>query len=209
MLISNWWTRWTRFTEGVAFSVRPPKKSWKQIANLSGGEKTLSSLSLVFALHHYKPTPLYVMDEIDAALDFKNVSIVANYIKERTKNAQFIIISLRNNMFELADRLVGIYKTNHCTKTVAINPAEISMPELKARFAICPNQKKRRSTSILMDRSFAAELNAINPNETSELNASIASIEPAELPVCGARSGMTPSGLTPSSMTPNRPASNE
>ncbi len=51
----------------------------------SGGEKTLSSLALVFALHHYKPTPLYVMDEIDAALDFKNVSIVANYIKQRTK----------------------------------------------------------------------------------------------------------------------------
>lgn len=40
----------------------------------------------------FQPTPLYVMDEIDAALDFKNVSIVANYIKERTKNAQFIII---------------------------------------------------------------------------------------------------------------------
>ena len=104
------------FTEGIVFSVRPPKKSWKNIANLSGGEKTLSSLALVFALHHYKPTPLYVMDEIDAALDFKNVSIVANYIKERTKNAQFVIISLRNNMFELADRLVGIYKTADVTK---------------------------------------------------------------------------------------------
>lgn len=152
--------------------MRPPKKSWKNIANLSGGEKTLSSLSLVFALHHFKPTPLYVMDEIDAALgeggrvcvcvgqsgaaglvwrrpshmrrmgalssfrpgpawlfnphvhlspvtchlcvslcaDFKNVSIVGHYIKERTRNAQFVIISLRNNMFELADRLVGIYK---------------------------------------------------------------------------------------------------
>lgn len=110
------------FSEGIVFSVRPPKKSWKNISNLSGGEKTLSSLSLVFALHHYKPTPLYVMDEIDAALDFKNVSIVANYIKERTKNAQFIIISLRNNMFELADRLVGIYKTSNCTKSVTINP---------------------------------------------------------------------------------------
>ena len=114
------------FTEGIVFSVRPPKKSWKNISNLSGGEKTLSSLALVFALHYYKPTPLYVMDEIDAALDFKNVSIVANYIKERTKNAQFIIISLRSNMFELADRLVGIYKTYNCTKSVTINPGKIS-----------------------------------------------------------------------------------
>ena len=57
-----------------------------------------------------------------ARADFKNVSIVAHYIKERTKNAQFIIISLRNNMFELADRLVGIYKTDNATKSVAINP---------------------------------------------------------------------------------------
>ncbi|KNC78249.1 hypothetical protein SARC_09307, partial [Sphaeroforma arctica JP610] len=114
------------FSEGIVFSVRPPKKSWKNISNLSGGEKTLSSLALVFALHHFKPTPLYVMDEIDAALDFRNVSIVANYIKERTKNAQFIIISLRSNMFELADRLVGIYKTENHTKTAAINPAKFS-----------------------------------------------------------------------------------
>ncbi|KAH7138178.1 condensin subunit Cut3 [Dendryphion nanum] len=108
------------FSEGILFSVMPPKKSWKNISNLSGGEKTLSSLALVFALHHYKPTPLYVMDEIDAALDFRNVSIVASYIKERTKNAQFIVISLRNNMFELAARLVGVYKVNHMTKSVTI-----------------------------------------------------------------------------------------
>jgi structural maintenance of chromosome 4 len=127
------------FSEGILFSVMPPKKSWKNISNLSGGEKTLSSLALVFALHHYKPTPLYVMDEIDAALDFRNVSafggvlpgflwgftstneffqvsIVASYIKERTKNAQFIVISLRNNMFELAARLVGVYKVNHMVR---------------------------------------------------------------------------------------------
>jgi hypothetical protein len=49
---------------------------------------------------------------------------VGHYIKERTKNAQFVIISLRNNMFELADRLVGIYKTDNTTKTVTINPGE-------------------------------------------------------------------------------------
>ncbi|XP_043470645.1 structural maintenance of chromosomes protein 4 [Leptopilina heterotoma] len=113
------------FSEGIVFSVRPPKKSWKNISNLSGGEKTLSSLALIFALHHYKPTPFYFMDEIDAALDFKNVSIVGNYIKERTKNAQFIVISLRFNMFELANYLVGIYKTYNCTKcaTLEVNKA--------------------------------------------------------------------------------------
>lgn len=48
------------------------------------------------------------------------MSIVAGYIKERTKNAQFIVISLRNNMFELAERLVGIYKVNHMTKSVTV-----------------------------------------------------------------------------------------
>ncbi|KAK4271991.1 hypothetical protein QN277_020603 [Acacia crassicarpa] len=111
------------FSEGVVFSVRPPKKSWKNIANLLGGEKTLSSLALVFALHHYKPTSLYVMDEIDdAALDFKNVYLVGHYVKDRTKDAQFITISLRHNMFELADPLAGIYKTENCTKSITINP---------------------------------------------------------------------------------------
>lgn len=53
------------------------------MTNLSGGEKTLASLALVFALHSYKPTPLYVMDEIDAALDYRNVSIIGHYVKVR------------------------------------------------------------------------------------------------------------------------------
>ncbi|KAG6003094.1 hypothetical protein E4U21_002397 [Claviceps maximensis] len=129
------------FSEGILFSVMPPKKSWKNIGNLSGGEKTLSSLALVFALHHYKPTPLYVMDEIDAALDFRNVSIVANYIKERTKNAQFIVISLRNNMFELAARLVGVYKVNHMTKSVSIdNKDYIDRPQPQSQQ---PSQSQR------------------------------------------------------------------
>lgn len=62
--------------------MRPPKKTWKNINKLSGGEKTLSSLSLIFALHYFKPNPIYIMDEIDAALDFKNVSVVAEFIKQ-------------------------------------------------------------------------------------------------------------------------------
>jgi len=134
------------FSEGIVFSVRPAKKSWKNITNLSGGEKTLSSLALVFALHHYRPTPLYVMDEIDAALDFKNVSIVANYIKERTKNAQFIIISLRNYMFELADYLVGIYKTSNCSKSITIEPStfHIGQSTTQAHSRVTPQTQQEQ-----------------------------------------------------------------
>ena len=65
------------------------------------------------------------MDEIDAALDFRNVSIIAKYIKGRTKNAQFIVISLRNNTFELADRLVGIYKQENCSRCIICDPDTI------------------------------------------------------------------------------------
>nr|WJN25097.1 condensin complex subunit [Farysia itapuensis] len=130
------------FSEGILFSVMPPKKSWKNISNLSGGEKTLSSLALVFALHAYKPTPVYVMDEIDAALDFRNVSIVANLIRERTKGGQFIIISLRNNMFELSSRLIGVYKTANCTKSITID--NTSLFQQAAPATIPPSATKAR-----------------------------------------------------------------
>ena len=110
------------FEEGIIMSVRPPDKSWKKISKLSGGEKTLTSLSLVYALHFYKPNSFYFMDEIDAALDYKNVGIVSQFIKERAKNAQFIVISLVNNMFEKADQLVGIYKVQGVTHHVKFNP---------------------------------------------------------------------------------------
>ncbi|KAI8041998.1 hypothetical protein M5D96_003298, partial [Drosophila gunungcola] len=116
------------FNEGVNFTVRPPKKSWKYISNLSGGEKTLSSLALVFALHYYKPSPLYFMDEIDAALDFKNVSI----------NAQFIIVSLRVNMFELANYLVGIYKVSDCTSSCTVRNHP---PDLASKQATRPHSQ--------------------------------------------------------------------
>lgn len=77
------------------------------------------------------------MDEIDAALDFKNVSIVGDYIKKRTKDAQFIIISLRNNMFDLADKLVGVYKTFDQTKVI-----NLAAGKLLAKRQAANEQKK-------------------------------------------------------------------
>ena len=62
-----------------------------------------------------------MVDEIDAALDFKNVSLIANYLKEQSQECQFIIVSLRNNTFEVADRLVGVYKVDNCSKVVVLD----------------------------------------------------------------------------------------
>jgi structural maintenance of chromosome 4 len=114
------------FQYGVTFSVRPPGKSWKNLLNLSGGERTLSSLALVLAIHQFKPTPFYILDEVDAALDLRNVSIIAHYLKERATNAQFIVISLRNNMFEHANRLIGITKLSDCATALALDPTDFS-----------------------------------------------------------------------------------
>lgn len=113
------------FSQGILFSVRPPGKSWKQMLKLSGGEKTLSSLSLIFALHYFKPNPVYFMDEIDAALDFKNVEVVARFIQKKTQGAQFLVISLRNAMFESANKLFGVYKTDHASHIVSLDPENL------------------------------------------------------------------------------------
>ena len=86
----------------------------------------VSSLALIFALDHVKPTPVYVLDEIDAALDFRNVSIVGRYVLERAVGAQFIIISLRNNLFELAHQLIGIHKVHDCTRSTVLNPSAVA-----------------------------------------------------------------------------------
>ncbi|CEF59634.1 Structural maintenance of chromosomes protein 4 [Strongyloides ratti] len=95
---------------GISYKIRPPNKSWRKLNNLSGGEKTLASLALIFGLHEYNPTPLYIMDEIDASLDFRNVSVIGRYIKQKTSNAQFIVVSLRKEMYELADKCICIWK---------------------------------------------------------------------------------------------------
>ena len=141
------------FNEGITFTVRPNKKSWKSMSNLSGGEKTLSSLSLIFALHHYKPSPLYVMDEIDAALDFRNVSVIADYIKDRTKDSQFIIISLRNQMFENANELIGIYKTFDITKVVIFNPNAYDVRGNPVSNKKKKEKEKEKSNSKLLEEN--------------------------------------------------------
>ena len=81
--------------------VRPKGKSWKKLQLLSGGEKTLSSLSLILAVHRFKPRPLIILDEIDAALDCRNVEVVARFLRQ-VPHTQFLVVSHRPQMLGAA-----------------------------------------------------------------------------------------------------------
>ena len=91
---------------------------------------TLAALALLFSIHEYRPSPFFVMDEIDAALDNVNVTRVAEYIRERAQEGelQFVVISLKDNFYEKAHGLVGIHRdvALECSKTVTLNLEDAS-----------------------------------------------------------------------------------
>ncbi|CAM9436622.1 unnamed protein product [Phaeothamnion confervicola] len=93
------------YLSGIKFNAMPPMKRFRDMEQLSGGEKTVAALALIFAIHSFRPAPFFVMDEIDAALDNVNV---CNYIQGRSEDFQSIVISLKDMFYEKADALVGI-----------------------------------------------------------------------------------------------------
>ncbi|RHZ63251.1 hypothetical protein Glove_330g45 [Diversispora epigaea] len=99
------------YLDGVKYHAMPPMKRFRDMEQLSGGEKTMAALALLFAIHSYRPSPFFVLDEVDAALDNTNVGKIANYIREHASdNFQFIVISLKSTLYEKAQALVGIYR---------------------------------------------------------------------------------------------------
>ena len=93
---------------GMKFNAMPPMKRFRDMEQLSGGEKTVAALSLLFAIHSYRPAPFFIMDEVDAALDNVNVLKVCNYIRQRSGDFQCIVISLKDMFYERSESLVGI-----------------------------------------------------------------------------------------------------
>ena len=89
--------------------------------HLSGGEKTMAALALLFAVHSYQPSPFFVLDEVDAALDNANVAKIASYIREHAgPGMQFIVISLKTGLFEGSEALVGIYRDQSANSSKAL-----------------------------------------------------------------------------------------
>ena len=93
---------------GIRIIAQPPGKKLQNMMQLSGGEKSLTAIALLFAIQNLKPSPFCLLDEIEAALDENNVQRYAQYLHKLTKNTQFIIITHRRGTMAAADRLYGI-----------------------------------------------------------------------------------------------------
>lgn len=93
---------------GIKIIAQPPGKKLQNMMQLSGGEKALTAISLLFAIQNLKPSPFCLLDEIEAALDDSNVTRFAKYLHKLTKNTQFIVITHRRGTMTAADRLYGI-----------------------------------------------------------------------------------------------------
>ncbi|KAJ1612147.1 SMC1 structural maintenance of chromosomes 1 [Cryptosporidium canis] len=96
------------FACGIIFHAMPPSKRFRDIQHLSGGEKTMAALALLFAMQSYHPSPFFVLDEVDAALDPRNVQSIAQFLKKAP--FQSVVISLKDRLFSQADTLIGVYK---------------------------------------------------------------------------------------------------
>ena len=109
---------------GLLISAQPPGKKLLYIDAMSGGEKTLTALAFLFTIQRYKPSPFYVLDEIDAALDKPNTRKVVEMIKKQSKDVQFIIISHNNEMVKAADIVYGISMEDGESKVIGIKLPE-------------------------------------------------------------------------------------
>ena len=95
-------------TAGIRIIAQPPGKKLQNMMQLSGGEKALTAIALLFAIQNLKPSPFCLLDEIEAALDDSNVKRYAKYLHKLTKNTQFIVITHRQGTMSAADALYGI-----------------------------------------------------------------------------------------------------
>jgi Chromosome segregation ATPases len=106
------------FSGGVSIFVKPRGKDVQYVEAISGGEQTLAAMSLIFAIQEYKPSVFYYFDEIDAHLDEANAYLLGQMIKEKSKNVQFIVVTLRENLANFADKLIGVTNKDGISKTL-------------------------------------------------------------------------------------------
>jgi structural maintenance of chromosome 1 len=132
---------------GLKFNAMPPMKRFRDMEQLSGGEKTVAALSLLFAIHSFHPAPFFVMDEVDAALDNINLRKVCNYICQRSRSDfQCIVISLKDMFYEHSDSLIGIYRDMNInsSNTLTLDLTKYDPPTKETATTPASNNKRTR-----------------------------------------------------------------
>jgi len=109
-----------KLDSGLAIRASPPGKRLINIDSMSGGEKTLTAFAFLFAIQRQKPTPFYILDEADAALDKVNSKRVADLIRKQAKLAQFIVISHNDHVVQEADQIYGVSMEDGESKVIGI-----------------------------------------------------------------------------------------
>ena len=122
------------FNGGLIINAKPRNGKLLRLEALSGGEKSLTALSFIFAIQEYQPSPFYVLDEVDMFLDSVNSEMVAQRVKESSSKAQFIQVSLRKVALAVADQLIGVTRPPSGVSKIIIQPdlAEVSKYEEEA-----------------------------------------------------------------------------
>jgi chromosome segregation protein len=115
------------FEGGLVIRAQPRDKKMQRIEALSGGEKSLTALSFVFAFQRYAPAPFYAFDEVDMMLDGANAERLARMVRHQSNTAQFVVVSLRRPMIENADHAIGVsLRADGFSKVVGIS--EVNIP---------------------------------------------------------------------------------
>jgi len=106
------------FNSGISYLIQFPNKPKRESTAISGGEKTLAAIVFVLALQKLKPSPFYLFDEVDAHLDAPNSKKLANILEERSKESQFIMVSLKDSVIEKAKLIYGVFPKNGVSHVV-------------------------------------------------------------------------------------------
>jgi len=106
------------FNSGISYLIQFPNKPKRESTSISGGEKTLAAIVFVLALQKLKPSPFYLFDEVDAHLDAPNSERLANILEERSKESQFIMVSLKDSVIQKAKLIYGVFPKNGVSHVV-------------------------------------------------------------------------------------------
>lgn len=113
------------FEGGLEIIARPEGSGASYIGSLSGGQKALTALAFIFALQRYRPTTFYVLDEIDAHLDPKNRTRIAEMLRQFSRESQIVVVTLHDAIMSVADRLFGVTKENGISRLYSVELSRV------------------------------------------------------------------------------------